>query len=150
MPAIAYRVLIGILDLRWLSVDEQGPRRAALGKLWVVGDIFPEISKILAGKGVSVRPLVPLAQVQRENPVVGNLVTLQDIRLQFKIRRITDQARIAIDDHLPNILLLTHQQAQLAALLSWCHIAAEAHQFGFLRNSLLDRRQLAGLHFFQQ
>ena len=65
----------------------------------VVGDVLPPVAEVLAGERLAVRPLVPLAQMQGEDPAVLDLDVLQDVRHQLEILVVADQPRIAVDHH---------------------------------------------------
>ena len=94
---------------------------------------------------MAVGPLVSLAQAQGEYPVFDNLVTLEQIRLEFQVVRVAEQARITVDDDLADILLLAHQQPHLTAIFARFLIETQLDGLWLLRNPLSQRRQLASL-----
>jgi hypothetical protein len=69
-----------------------------------------------------------------------NLVTLENIGFELELGRVTDQAGIAINDDLANILLLAHQQAHLPAMLPGAEFATKRDASWNLRNPLRYRR----------
>ena len=68
--------------------------------------------------GCAVRPLVPLAQVQREDAAVLDLDVLQDVRHQLEVLVVADQPGIAVDDHQPGVARPRDQHVQAAAGLA--------------------------------
>ena len=77
LPCVAHGGLVDDLEGRRLLHRAHVAGHALGAELRVVGNVLPPVAEVLRREGVAVGPAVPLAQVQREDPVVvGDLHVL--------------------------------------------------------------------------
>ena len=61
---------------------------------------------------------MPLAQMQGEDPPVLDIDVLEDVRHEFELLVVADEARVAVDHHEARVLGPADQHVQLAARLA--------------------------------
>src|SRR5690349_6380592 len=83
--------------------------------------------------------------MQRERAAVDVVDFFEDVRRQVKLFVVADEARVAVNDHHPDVTVFRLQRAQLAAIATECPVAARCGEHErHARQSLGYRRQLAG------
>ena len=81
-------------------------------------DVLPEEAEVLGGEGLAVGPSVALAQVEREDAAVLDLVAGQDVGDELEVAVVADQARVAVDVEQARVARAADQHPQLAAGLA--------------------------------
>ena len=146
-PRVAHGEVVYDRDCRELAVDTQRGRRSGRRQHGVIGDVFPIVPEILRREGFAVRPFVPWSQIKREDAAPFDVDALQDIGFELQFAVELDQARIAVDDHQPDVFRTRHQCVQHAAVAP--DLAAAFLETGDVRigrYALLDGRQLSAFH----
>ena len=151
VPSVLDRQLVNDLDLGRFAVDDKFDRRAGRRQLGVVGNVFPEETEIVGGKGMAVRPLVPGPQLQGELAAFLDFVAFQDVGMELELVVVHDQASVAVDRHQARIAHAGDQHVELTALLARAVTSGEPlGDPRLLGNTLGDRRQRARLHLVNQ
>ncbi len=117
-PGPAHGELVQHLDLGRLAAGQELDVDTAEREIFVGGDILPEEAEILGSEGLAVGPFVPLAQVEREDPAVLDLVTGQDVGDEVQVAIEADEVGVAVDVEEPRFALAADQHPQLAAGLA--------------------------------
>ncbi len=141
-PAVPNGLGIDHLEFRRLALDQHLLGQTRSVELLVRGHVLEPIAEILRGEGLPVRPFVARTQTEGENAPVLDIDGLRDVRLQLVVRRVSQQAGVAIDHHHASVLGARHQHVQRAAggaRLRWPY----DQRIG--RQALGDRRQRTGL-----
>ena len=146
VPGEAHRGLAQHLEAGTAVAHLQHLRQAERRQVGIVGDILPEVAEIRGRERLPVRPAVAGAQVQREDAAVDVLDALEDVRDEVQLLVVADEARVAVDDHHPDVAVLREQRAQLAAIAPDRPVAAvDVDDQRHARQPLRHRRQLAVL-----
>ena len=116
-------------------------RRSGRRKLFVVGNVFPEIPEIFRRKGLAIRPSVAFPKVQRKYPAVFDFHVLENIRHQVEILVVTDQSGVTVDGEQSNVLAAVNEAAQVAAIAPRKVAGAVGNHQGLARQAFLDTRQ---------
>ena len=124
VPGVAHGGFAQHLETRAAVAHLQRLRQAERRQVGVVGDILPEIAEIRRRERLPVRPPVARAQVQREDAAVDVLDALEDVGDEVELLVVPHEARVAVDDHHPDVAVLRHQRAQLAAVAADRPVAA--------------------------
>ena len=148
-PGVAHRGFIGILHQGWFALHQQFGRGAGGAQVLVVCDIFPEVAEIVARKRCSIRPLMPLAKLQRIYPVFLDVHAFQYVGCHLQIPVIANQPRVAVHHQHAHIARASYQHIQRPTMLtSLAGLAVHDDHQRVVRQALLDRRQLFRIHVF--
>ncbi len=141
-PAVADCQRVGELDTRLLAFWQQLTHQPGGREFGIERDVFVPVAEILRGEGFAIRPFMAFSEMEGEDPILVDIDGFGEIGGEGQVRRVADEAGIAVHHHEPRILGARHQHAQVAARPS----GRLAGNHRLARNALRDRRDGAARH----